>query len=112
MPLRVAVVGCGRIATGAHLPAWQAAAAAGRCTLVGLTDLDPARTAQAAASTGVPAFPSVDALLATTRPDIVDITTLLDRHHDLTLQALAAGCHALCEKPIARDADEAAAMVA
>jgi hypothetical protein len=41
MPPRVAVIGCGRIAAGAHLPAWQAAVAAGRCTLAGLTDLGP-----------------------------------------------------------------------
>jgi predicted dehydrogenase len=86
-------------------------AAAGRCTLAGVTDLDPARAAQAAATFAVPAYPSVEALLAEARPDIVDITTLLDRHHDLTLQALAAGCHVLCEKPIARDAAEATAMV-
>ena len=111
-PPGVAVIGCGRIATTAHLPAWQAAVAAGRCTLVGVTDLDPARAERAAAQFGVPAYPSVDALLAEARPAIVDITTLLDRHHDLALQALAAGCHVLCEKPIARDAAEAAAMVA
>ena len=53
---RVAVIGCGRIATTAHLPAWQAAMAAGRCTLVGVTDLDPIRAAQAAAQFAVPAF--------------------------------------------------------
>lgn len=111
-PPRVAVIGCGRIATNAHLPAWQVAAAAGRCTLVGVTDLDPARAARAAAQIGVSAYPSVELLLADARPDIVDITTLLDQHHDLTLQALAAGCHVLCEKPIARTAAEAAAMVA
>ncbi|MCC6946088.1 MAG: Gfo/Idh/MocA family oxidoreductase, partial [Thermomicrobiales bacterium] len=104
MPPRVAVVGCGRIAPSAHLPAWQAMAAAGRCALAGVTDLDPARAAQASTAFAVPAYPSVDALLAEARPDIVDITTLLDHHHDLTLQALAAGCHVLCEKPIARDA--------
>ena len=103
-PPGVAVIGCGRIATTAHLPAWQAAVAAGRCTLVGVTDLDPVRAERAAAQFGVPAYPSVDALLAEARPAIVDITTLLDRHHDLALQALAAGCHVLCEKPIARDA--------
>ncbi|MCC6628698.1 MAG: Gfo/Idh/MocA family oxidoreductase [Chloroflexi bacterium] len=112
MPPRVAIIGCGRIATSAHLPAWQVMAAAGRCTLAGVTDLDPARAAQASMAFAVPAYPSVEALLAEVRPDIVDITTLLDRHHDLTQQALAAGCHVLCEKPIARDATEARAMVA
>ena len=108
---RVAIIGCGRITMESHLPAWQAAAAAGRCSLVGVTDLDPTRAQRAAAQAGVPAYPSVEALLDEAHPDIVLIATLLDRHHDLAIQALEAGCHVLCEKPIARNATEASAMV-
>lgn len=108
---RVAIIGCGRITMESHLPAWQAAVAAGRCSLIGVTDLDPTRAQRAAAQARVPAYPSVEALLDQAHPDIVLIATLLDRHHDLAIQALEAGCHVLCEKPIARNASEASAMV-
>jgi len=37
---RVAVIGCGAIATAQHLPAYQAAAGAGLVTLVGVCDVD------------------------------------------------------------------------
>jgi predicted dehydrogenase len=109
---RVAVIGCGRIAQEGHLPAYAAAAAEGRCRLVGVCDIDAGRARAVGATVGAPAFADVDELLAATRPEVVSITTLPVSHRDLTLRALAAGCHVLCEKPIAMDAAEAAAMVA
>lgn len=109
---RVAVIGCGRIAQDGHLPAYLAAATAGRCQVVGVCDIDLARAVAVGASVGVPGFGSLDALVDATAPDIVSITTMPDSHHDLTLRALAAGCHVLCEKPIAMNAGQAAAMTA
>jgi predicted dehydrogenase len=108
----VAIVGCGRIMQTAHLPVWRDAARAGRCEIVGVADRDLARATTVGASVGVPAFGSLDELLAATRPDIVHVATLLDTHRDLTVAALRAGCHVLCEKPIASDATQAAEMVA
>lgn len=111
-PLRVAIIGCGRIAAEGHLPAYQAAAASGLCQVVGVCDLDAARAERLAIAAGVPAFASAAALLAATRPDVVSITTMPASHRELCQLALAAGCHVLCEKPIALDTAEAAAMVA
>jgi predicted dehydrogenase len=110
--LRVAVVGCGRIGTHGHLPAFGAAARAGLCTLVGVCDLDPSRAAAAGRAAAVPAFDSLAALLDAVRPDVVSIATLPSSHCALTLEALDAGCHVLCEKPVAMDAAEAGRMVA
>src|SRR5438552_2963620 len=109
---RVAVIGCGKIGTHGHLPAWAAAARGGWCTLAGACDVEVARAAAAAQPYGVPAFGSVDELLARARPDVVSIATLPSSHRDLTLQALDAGCHVLCEKPVAMNAAEAQEMVA
>lgn len=44
--------------------------------------------------------------------DAIDICTPNDTHHDIALAAAAAGKAVLCEKPLARDAAEGAAMVA
>lgn len=112
VPLRVAVIGGGRIGTTGHLPAFARAAAGGLCALVGVCDVDQRRATAAARPYGVPAFDSVEALLARTRPEVVSIATLPSSHLDLTKRALDAGCHVLCEKPVAMNAAEAAEMVA
>jgi predicted dehydrogenase len=49
-------------------------------------------------------------LIARADIDAVGIVTPPGAHHDLTLAALAAGKHVLCEKPFALDAGQAEAM--
>jgi predicted dehydrogenase len=110
--LRVAVIGCGHIGLSGHLPAFAAAARAGHCTIAGVCDTIPERAARAAQQFETAAYQSVDELLGRARPDVVSIATLPPSHLPLTLQSLAAGCHVLCEKPVAMDQAEAAAMVA
>ena len=110
-PTRVAVIGCGSIATSQHLPAYQAAASAGLCTLVGVCDLDSERARAVSRDYNVPAFEHVDEMLSKTEPEVVSIATLPASHHDLSVRCLDAGCHVLCEKPIARDIAEATQMV-
>ena len=68
-PPRVAVIGCGRIAQEGHLPAYAAAAAEGRCRLVGVCDIDAERARAVGASVGAPAFVDVDELLSAARPE-------------------------------------------
>lgn len=110
-PTRVAVMGCGGVATGGHLPAYRAAAEAGLCTLVGVCDIVPERADAAARQYGTTPFATAEEMLARTQPEVVSITTLPSSHHHLTLQALDAGCHVLCEKPVAMHLGEAAEMV-
>ena len=110
-PTRVAVIGCGAIANGGHLPAYRAAAAAGLCRLVGVCDIDRERAQQSADQYGVKPFERAADLLAQTRPEVVSITTFPASHRDLALLAFDAGCHVLCEKPVALHYGEAAAMV-
>ena len=106
--LRAAVIGCGRIARAEHLPALRKAQEVGLAELVGVCDADSAR----AEGHGVPAFADAGEMLAELRPDVVHVTTLPASHHELVLAALAAGCHVLCEKPVAMNTAEAAEMVA
>jgi predicted dehydrogenase len=51
-------------------------------------------------------------LIARDDIDVVDVCTPGDSHAEITIAALAAGKHVLCEKPLANTVDEARAMVA
>lgn len=51
-------------------------------------------------------------MLAKERLDIVSIGTPNFLHHPMTIAALQAGCHVLCEKPMAMNAAEAKEMLA
>ncbi len=62
---------------------------------------------------GVPArYASAEEMLANERLDVVSVATPNKYHRELTLAALQAGCHVLCEKPMAMNAAEAREMLA
>ncbi|MGI8869104.1 MAG: Gfo/Idh/MocA family protein [Mycobacteriales bacterium] len=52
------------------------------------------------------------ALIARDDVDLVDVCTPGDSHAEISIAALQAGKHVLCEKPLANTVDEARAMVA
>jgi len=56
-------------------------------------------------------FTDPNEMFDTVEMDAVVIATSNDSHHDLSIAALSRGLHVLCEKPLARSAKEAAAMV-
>lgn len=56
--------------------------------------------------------PGASALIADPEVDVVYIATPHPLHHDLALEAIAAGKHVLIEKPIAMSVFEAQAMTA
>jgi predicted dehydrogenase len=74
---------------------------------------DPERTAERAEAFGVPlALTSFEEALALPGVDAATIATPPATHAELTLAAIAAGKHVLCEKPLARDAAEGRRMLA
>jgi predicted dehydrogenase len=107
-PLRAAVIGCGTIAHE-HL-AFMARSS--RARLVALCDRSVA-LAQAARDHYVPApiYTDAAAMLAEERPDVVHVLTPPQTHGLLVRQALAAGAHVICEKPMTGTADETAALL-
>lgn len=108
-PLRVGVLGCGRIG---QMHAGLLATSIPGATLAGVYDVDPAAAAAVAARFGVPVAGSVDALLDAS--DAVGIITSTDTHAELIVRAAAAGKPAFCEKPVSLDlatVDDAVAAV-
>jgi predicted dehydrogenase len=81
--------------------------------VVGLVGADPVRTGNRAARSSVPhAFIDLDTAVTKSGAVAVAIATPPRTHASLVHTALARGCHVLCEKPFARDAEEARGMLA
>jgi predicted dehydrogenase len=106
-PLRVAVVGLGWIGE-AHL-----ADLAGRpdVTVTAVCDVDPAKAASCAERHGARAFTDLETLLAQEELDAVWICTPPRHHLAPTLRALERGVPVYLEKPVARNAEDALAIV-
>lgn len=106
--LRVAIVGCGKIAD-AHVEAIQNNPEA---VLVGVCDREILMADQLASRFGLSNFyDDCDRMLATERPDVVHITTPPHSHLDLARISLNAGCHLFVEKPVAVDYAHTKALV-
>lgn len=83
--------------------------------LVGLVDLNRAAAEAMAQRHNQPVslvFDSLDAALASARPDIVFDVTVPAAHDKVTITALRGGCHVLGEKPMSDTLDKARKMVA
>jgi UDP-N-acetyl-2-amino-2-deoxyglucuronate dehydrogenase len=96
--IRVALVGCGRIAQR-HLEA--IAAHRERLELTAVCDADRAALEAAVARTGVRGFASLGALLSQSDADVVVLCTPSGQHSAQTVQIAAAGRHVITEKPMA-----------
>lgn len=108
--LRVLQVGCGGISR-----LWlDALRGADDAAFVGFVDLDPERAHEAARHCGssAPVGSDLREMLARTRPDVVFDCTVPEAHQDVALASLEAGCHVLCEKPLADTLASARAVVA
>ncbi|MCV2394393.1 Gfo/Idh/MocA family oxidoreductase [Actinotalea sp. M2MS4P-6] len=110
--LRVGIIGLGFIGTAKHLPGL--AANADLCDVVAFCDLELDRAEQARET-----FGSADAYTTTEYQrlvddpsiDVIHVCTWNISHAEITIAALEAGKHVMCEKPMAITGAEARAML-
>lgn len=106
-PVRIGVIGCGRIAQAAHL---QAIPKSSAVELVAVADPSPDLSEGVARQFGVQGFTDSDELLKADIEAVVVATP--DRfHYPLGVAALKAGKHVLMEKPLAATSAEAEELV-
>jgi predicted dehydrogenase len=106
--LRVGVIGLGMGRN--HVAAYQTHPG---CKVVAVADLIAPLLKEMADKYGVEKrYNSGEEMLAQEKLDIVSVATPNDTHKALTIRAFEAGCHVLCEKPMALSADEGRAMLA
>ena len=108
--LGVGVIGANRWAQSAHLPAF---AAHERVQLVAICDVVPERALAMQAQFGADkVYFDHRELLADPEIQAVDVCTPTQTHLALSLDAIAAGKHVLCEKPLHTQAGPAFAAAA
>ena len=107
--VRVLVVGMGTMGTS-HARAY---AAVEGFHLVGLCTRGAAARADLDAEfAGIPRYERLDEALEALKPDAVAICAYTEHHAPMAMQALAAGAHVFCEKPLADTLDAAERIVA
>lgn len=82
-----------------------------RIRLKGVYDMSEERM-KAAAEKGLVTYESYEAMLADSEIDIVLVATHNNYHKDLSIAALRAGKHVLCEKPATKSLAELAEVIA
>jgi len=106
--INIGIIGCGKIAQKRHIPEYLENVDA---NLVGFYDLNQARAKEISETFGGTAFDSIEDLLADPSIDAVSVCTANHTHAAITIQALQAGKHVLCEKPMATKLEDCQGMV-
>ena len=104
----IGIIGCGKIAQVRHIPEYAEHKDA---KLLGFYDINLERTKALAEQYGGTAYETVEELLANPEIDAVSICAANFAHAELTIAALNASKHVLCEKPMAITLAECEAMV-
>lgn len=109
--LKVGIIGCGGIANGKHMPSLKAI---NKVDMVAFCDIIEERAVKAAKEYGVEGakvYTDYKELLKDESIDVVHVCTPNRAHADISIDALHAGKHVMCEKPMAKTAADARRMV-
>ena len=108
--VKIGIIGCGGIANGKHMPALKKLK---DVEMVAFCDIIEERAQKAAKEYGVPGakvFTDYKELLKLDL-DVVHVLTPNKQHSFITVDALEAGKHVMCEKPMAINTVEAQKML-
>lgn len=109
--LKVGIIGCGGIAFGKHMPALSKL---NNVEMVAFCDILEEKAIKAAKNYGTPdakVYTDYKELLEDKSIDVVHVCTPNKSHAEITVDALEAGKHVMCEKPMAKTAADARRMV-
>lgn len=109
--VRIGIIGCGGIANGKHLPALKKVKEA---ELVAFCDIIEEKAVKAAKAYGTPdakVYTDYKELLKDESIGAVHVLTPNRSHSFISIDAMRAGKHVMCEKPMAKTYAEAKKMV-
>ncbi len=111
---RVAVIGCGGIANGKHMPALKNLEKEGQLEMVAFCDIIEERALKAKDEYGTEdakVYTDYREVLKDETIDVVHVCTPNKSHAPISIAAMEAGKDVMCEKPMAKTAAEAKAML-
>ena len=109
--VRVGIIGCGGIANQKHLPGLSKVK---EVELVAFCDIIKEKAEKTAAKFGVESakvYEDYKELLADDSIEVIHVCTPNRSHSFISIDALEAGKHVMCEKPMAKTAEEGRMMV-
>ncbi len=109
--LRIGIIGCGGIANGKHLPALKKIE---EVEMVAFCDIIIERANKAAEEYGVDGakvYEDYNEMLKNENLDVVHVCTPNNNHASASVAAMEAGCHVMCEKPMAKTVAQAQEML-
>ena len=109
--VRIGIIGCGGIANGKHMPSLKKLP---DVEMVAFCDIIVERAEKAARDYGVEGakvYTDYHELLAREDIDVVHVLTPNREHSQITVDALNAGKHVMCEKPMGINSAEAKRML-
>jgi len=110
--VKVAVVGCGSIAQGMHLPGIQGLVQAGLAELTAVCDVVPDLARTVGERFGARThYTEMERMLAEADCDLVVNCTRIPEHFAVNLTALQAGKHVYTQKPMTTTVSEATTLV-
>lgn len=96
---RVAIIGAGTVVQRGHIPNFQSIP---QVSVEAICDVNEERLKIVAEEEGIPqTFTDYNVMLSKVKPDITVIATPNVFHKPMSMAALEAGSHVLCEKPLA-----------
>lgn len=108
--VKVGIIGCGGIARGKHMPSLKALP---NVEIIAFCDIIEERAIEAAKNYGTPdakVYTDYKELLKNEEIEVVHVLTPNREHAEMTIDALYAGKHVMCEKPMAKTAADAKRM--
>ncbi|WP_270179865.1 Gfo/Idh/MocA family protein [Alkalihalobacillus sp. CinArs1] len=106
--LKIGVIGCGSIAKHRHLPEY---AANKNVQIVAVCDIVKSRADEIASLYGATSYENVEDVLQIEEIDAISVCTPNYLHAPISIAALKAGKHVLCEKPMATSKEDAELMI-
>ena len=109
--LKIGIIGCGGIATAKHLPALSKIK---EIEIVAFCDIKVEKAKSAAATYGsadARVYDNYQELLKNEKLDVLHVCTPNRSHSEISVAGMEAGCHVMCEKPMAINEAEAKKMV-
>lgn len=107
--MRIGIIGAGKVAQTRHIPNYQKISGV---KIAAVCDLSEERVRKVAQEFNVPeTFTDYREMLRSCKLDAVSICVPPFLHHECAVESAEAGCHILCEKPIAISIKEAEEII-